>query len=806
MIEVKKRHGGTVEFDGEKIVNAIEKAMAETKAGVHKEISKGIAEDIEQVLVESENVFSVEDISDLVEVLLAENGRFDAAKRYILYRQERNQARNTNSPVSEFAETTLLSNEFLSKYKHKPDPFDFELGKFVYYRTYSRPIPEENRRERWWETCRRVVEFNFDLQLKAMKKQRVRINPAVLAELKREAEDTYDMMYHLKLFPSGRTLWTGGTLASYKHPLSNFNCSAVVIDSLKKFPEIFFVLMLGTGTGLSVEKKYVNQLPKINSAIEIVNKDFTPVAKRDRNEHTELRMLGQDSLEIVVGDSKNAWSKAIEFYLDVISNKQYSDIKYILLNYDNVRPMGERLKTFGGFASGHNAIKTMFEKIDAIFKKKREINKQQWQTIKPIDCLDIATSIAENVIAGGSRRSAQIVFCDPDDKEVMEAKQYIYTQDENGNWQSNNELSHRMLSNNTVLYEEKPTRGQLSTQFKQIRYAGEPSFGNLQEMRRRKSDATVGNPCFEILLTDRGVCNLTEVNLMGFVNSDGTFDKGRMLRAQEYSARMGYRMATIELELHEWDLVSKKDMLTGCSLTGVMDFINATKLNDEELKSLLSELRGVAHSAANEMADYLKMNRPKLTTTVKPSGTISQLPTVSSGMHFAHSPYYIRRVRASANDPLSKAMIGSGFKWHPEVGQTEEDHTIKVFEFPVKAPEGRTKYDVGAIEQLELYRTFMKHYVDHNASNTIHVRPEEWEDVEKWVYDNWDDIVGVTFLALDDSFYQLLPYEAIDKERYEEMMKQTPKFDPGLLRKYENLEEEFELLDEECTSGACPIR
>lgn len=308
------------------------------------------------------------------------------------------------------------------------------------------------------------------------------------------------------------------------------------------------------------------------------------------------------------------------------------------------------------------------------------------------------------------------------------------------------------------------------------------------------------------MLRDRGVCNLTEVNLMGFVNKDGTYNKDEILKAQKYSAHIGYRMASIELELHEWDLVNKEDRLTGCSLTGVMDFKNATNITDEEFTNLLKELREAAKQSANELADLLKMNRPKLVTTVKPSGTISQLPTVSSGVHFSHSPYYLRRVRVNAQDPLAQAMEAAKFPWNPEVGQTFDEHKTKVFEFPIKAPEGKTKYDVSAIEQLELYKLIMKNYVDHNASNTIHVRPNEWDDVEQWVYDNWDDIVGVTFLSLDDSFYQLLPYEAITKKKYEELLSKQPKFNPSILRQYEKFEEEFEILDADCDSGNCPIR
>lgn len=190
---------------------------------------------------------------------------------------------------------------------------------------------------------------------------------------------------------------------------------------------------------------------------------------------------------------------------------------------------------------------------------------------------------------------------------------------------------------------------------------------------------------------------------------------------------------------------------------------------------------------------------------LKSHNTISQLPTVSSGVHFSHSPYYIRRVRINANDPMAKALKKIGFPWQPENGQTVENHNTAVFEIPVKAPEGKTKYDVSAIEQLELYKLVMKNYVDHNASNTIHVRDHEWEEVENWVYENWDDVVGITFLSLDDSFYNLMPYEAITKEKYEELIAKLPVFNPKMLREFENFEEEFEL-DSDCDTGACPIR
>lgn len=561
--------------------------------------------------------------------------------------------------------------------------------------------------------------------------------------------------------------------------------------------------MLGTGVGLSVERKYVEKLPKINTKIQLHSKTYEPVPKNMRTEHTQILALNGAAMEIVIGDSKSGWSEAIKHYFDIVSSKQYDDIKYLFINYNNVRPAGERLKTFGGFASGHMAIQQMFEKINKMFQ--RRSGGKQWYKLRPLDALDIATIIAENVVAGGTRRSAEIVFCDPDETEVLEAKANLYV-NEDGNWKANNEVIHRALSNNTVFYQERPERDTLHKQFETMRYSGEPAVANFAAMKARREDVQGGNPCFEILLRDRGVCNLTEINMMGFIGPDGEVDYDDLFAAQSLSARIGYRMASIELELHEWNLVNEEDRLTGVSLTGVMDFVNATQMDMEEFAELLRDLREAAHEGAYDLADFLKLNRPLLVTAVKPSGTISQVAGVSSGVHFSHSPYYVRRVRVSANDPLAKAMVAAGFPWDPEIGQTEEEHKTKVFSFPVKAPEGKTKYDVGALEQLELYRLIMKNYVDHNASNTIHVREEEWDDVENWVFENWDDLVGVTFLSLDDNFYQLAPYESITKEEYETMLKGQPRFSATMLNKFEDFGEEFDILDEACDTGACPIR
>lgn len=309
----------------------------------------------------------------------------------------------------------------------------------------------------------------------------------------------------------------------------------------------------------------------------------------------------------------------------------------------------------------------------------------------------------------------------------------------------------------------------------------------------------------EILLDTNSFCNLVTMNCMAFVEN-GVLDKEKMLEAQKLNARISYRVTIPTLELPKWDNTQKRDRLLGLSMTGWQDMVNATNMSKEEQASLMRDLQKVARTSADEYADTMGMTHSELVSTVKPEGTLSQLPTVSSGVHFSHSPYYVRRVRINSSDPLVKVCEELGYPIYPEVGQDPETCSTKVIEFPVKAPDGKTKYDVSAIEQLEIYKMFMENYVDHNASNTISVRPEEWDDVVQWVYDNWDSIIGVTFISLDDSFYQLLPYEAITEGEYIERRSSMKEFNPDLLLKYETHTFDDDLSDDDCESGVCGVR
>ncbi|MBM7561762.1 ribonucleoside-triphosphate reductase, adenosylcobalamin-dependent [Fusibacter tunisiensis] len=783
-MKVVKRDGTVVEFEVYKITRAIENAMKETTVGIDEPLCKAIGEQIVEVADNRDKPISVDEIQDLVEDLLMESPRKDAAKKYIIYRNEKDKTRLSRKKEDH----RLLTDEFMSKYKHRNSPMD-QLGNFVYYRTYSRWLPAEKRREYWWETVRRAVEYNC----------------AIVKTTRAEAEELFDNIFNLRQFLSGRTFWVGGTPVAKHYPMANYNCSFQVVDSFDSFKDIFYLLMIGSGVGIRILSDDVAQLPKVRTDFEVVHKDYTPLPRSEREDNTSLEFFYNNTVKITIGDSKEGWVQSLDFFLKLIHTNEYRNIKTIIIDYDHVRPKGEKLKTFGGTASGHTSLKNMFHKIDRVVKKAGFLVEAKQVKLRPIDCLDIANVIGENVVVGGVRRTAEIVLLDADDKESIEAKSKLYTM-EDGKWVVNEEILHRQMSNNSIYYKEKPTREMIKWQLERMRYSGEPGWVNEVAGSLRRPNFNGVNPCGEILLDNKGLCNLTTINVYAFVDENGKLDLAGLLKAQRLSARSSYRMTCVELELPLWNNVQQRDKLLGCSLTGWQDMVNATSMSLEDQKNLLRQLRDAAKKEAEMYAAELGGRVPLLVTTVKPEGTLSQLPGVSSGVHYSHSPYYIRRVRINSHDPLVQVCEELGYSVLPEIGQDAETCTTKVVEFPCKAPDGKTKYDVSAIEQLETYKMFMEHYVDHNCSITVHVRPEEWDAVEEWVYNHWDETVALSFLPLDDSFYQMMPYEAIEETEYTKRVSEMKPFRPSLITKYEKEEVELDIGTEGCETGACPVR
>jgi intein/homing endonuclease len=322
----------------------------------------------------------------------------------------------------------------------------------------------------------------------------------------------------------------------------------------------------------------------------------------------------------------------------------------------------------------------------------------------------------------------------------------------------------------------------------------------------------VAHNCAEIILPPNAVCNLTTINLTAFVNKDGEIDFNGLEQAVKLSARAAYRMTCLDLELPEWNEVHHRDRLLGCSVTGYQDFCNMAKPSNNK-QSILESMRGWTRAYADLYASELGTPYSLKVTAVKPEGTLSLVANaVSPGIHHQHAPYFIRRIRVNASDPLAKTAVALGWRIHPEVGQTMDNATTLVIDFPCHSPSTISKNDVSAVQQLDIYRMFQKHYTEQNTSNTITVKPHEWEDVTNYVYDNWEDILAVTFLATDGKNYPLMPYEECTKEEYEELKSKMKKFDQEILNNMEittrNFGQEYEILDDrtECASGVCPIR
>lgn len=681
---------------------------------------------------------------------------------------------------------SLLREEFLKSYPDFPSHME-NLAKLVYYRTYSRWLPEEGRRETWKETCARAIEYNCSLAPTSAY----------------EAQRLFDNMFNLKQFISGRSLWIGGSEASKKTKLANFNCSFVVIDSIKSLCDLFYLLMVGTGVGIRILPSDVKELPYFRQNVILHHQYNKHSTKQKGKENTYVETDG-DMRIIHIGDSKEGWVDALKAYLLCLVETDAPS--HIMLDYTEIRVKGATLSNFGGTASGYESIMDMFTKIHRVIQEGLFSSKPVNGKLRPIHCLDICNLIGQNVVVGGVRRTAEIAIIDPHDEECVHAKDNIQPG-----------MEHRYMSNNSIFQEERPSREKIHELFNSIRTSGEPGIINVAEAKRRRADFAGVNPCCEIILPPNAVCNLTTVNMVAFADKQGNVDWDSLEEAFVLSARAGYRMTCVDLELEGWNVAHHRDRLTGCSMTGWQDFI-AKMSNDTFVRAggkagILKWLRSVIHEAGEDIASELKTPVPLLMTALKPEGSLSLVANgVSPGVHWQHSPYFIRRIRVNAHDPLALTAKELGWQIHPEVGQDMETATTLVIDFPVHSPSEVTKADIPAVEQLKEYILFQKFYTDMNTSNTITVKPDEWEEVEDFVYNHWDDMLGVTFLELNSTYYPLMPYEECTKEEYEELKSKMKPFDPDLLNAMElssrNMGKEFEILDDraECSQGVCPIR
>lgn len=659
------------------------------------------------------------------------------------------------------------------------------LSQVVAYRTYTRVAPD-GRVERWEDVARRVADFSASL---------APVEPG-------EKEALYTLILERAAFPAGRTLWVGGTPMGWKGETS-YNCAYHRIRGPEDLRDLQLLLMSGAGVGNSIRDEDVEEFNETVPVSGILHKTLTlregwvGYSSPEYREGTEV-YLEDGEATIIVGDSREGWAQALYFFLVAISDN--APAQQVIVDLRSVRPYGERLKTFGGFASGPGPLKELFS---TIFKKLQEEalkngGRGRWT---PTLLLDLVNLVGQATVAGGTRRSAESVLFTPG-SPITTAKI--------GPWWDHSPW--RAQSNNSAVFDERPS---LETVREYVHYAmeyGEPGFVNGEAARKRRPDWDGLNPCFEILLRDHGVCNLATLVLPAFVGRP----MAEIERAARLLARHAVRITFLEFSplLRHWQRVQEEDRLIGISMTGWVDFWAAQgKLHDTAAQvAFLERLRAVIHRAAEEYAGELGIPVPLLKTTIKPEGTLSLVAGgVSPGIHDPYAPYYIRRVRMSRTDYVAQALYYLGMEPKPELGYSSlEDSPVWVYEFPLRSPSGRAAISVPAVEQLKRYRMMMRHYVDHNASITVYVGKDEVEDVVEWLHKNWDDVVAVSLLPKDGGGYALAPLEAIDEARYREMEAALP--DPSSLHSYvqaavdAGAKEASPEDDPSCASGACPVR
>lgn len=567
-----------------------------------------------------------------------------------------------------------------------------------------------------------------------------------------------------KIMPSMRALMTAGPALDRDH-IAAYNCSFIAVDSPRAFDEAMYILMNGTGVGFSVEQKYMSLLPVV--AEELYKTDTV----------------------IVVDDSKLGWAKSYKELIALLYQGQIP--KWDLTK---VRPAGARLKTFGGRASGPDPLDSLFRFTIDIFRN------AAGRRIKSIEAHDLMCKIGEVVVVGGVRRSALISLSNLDDFEMAKAK--------SGQWWEDN--GQRALANNSAVYNIKPNTAQFLREWRNLyeSKSGERGIYNIESVRkhvdkfgRRDSSKVMGtNPCGEILLRPNEFCNLTEVVIEA---DDKIEDLAEKVRLATILGTWQSTLTNFKYIRKTWKDNCEEERLLGVSLTGIYGN-KITSTNNKDLPGILDSLREESVLTNSQEADKLGINPSLSITCVKPSGTVSQLTGVSSGIHPWYSEYYLRSVRGDNKDPLTSFLKDAGIPNEPDVMKPED---TTVFYFPIKAPKNSvlTK-DLSAIDHLEMWKTYRKHWTEHNPSVTINVREDEWLRVGSWVYDNFDSIGGVSFLPSSEHTYKQAPYQEITKEEYEKSLSEMPtKIDWSVLSLYETVDTTTGSQELSCTAGVCEI-
>ncbi len=630
-------------------------------------------------------------------------------------------------------------------------PTDYQA--FIHKSRYAKYFDGKGR-ESWGDTVGRYMD---NVVRKALGDEVNRIVD------NKDIQDIEQAILGQEIMPSMRAMMTAGP-ALDRDNTAGYNCSYLPVDDPKSFDEAMYILLCGTGVGFSVERQFIKKLPEIP---ELFDSEST----------------------VVVKDSKEGWAKGFRQVLALLWAGEIPK-----WDISQVRPAGARLKTFGGRASGPAPLVELFNFAVATFKA------AQGRKLNSMECHDLMCFIGQIVVVGGVRRSAMISLSNLSDDRMRHAK--------SGQWWETS--GHRALANNSVAYSEKPDMETFMREWLSLveSKSGERGIFNRQASKvqaakngRRDPNHEFGcNPCSEIILRPYQFCNLTECVVRA---TDTLEDLERKVRLATILGTIQSTMIKFPYLRKVWQNNTAEERLLGVSMTGIMDNPLMTKKN-KGLNKSLEHLRAIAVATNAEWAKLLGIPASTAISCVKPSGTVSQLVDSASGIHARHSPYYIRTVRGDNKDPLTQFMIDRGIPNEPCV--MKPDSTV-VFSFPVKSPEKSvTRNDMSAVEQLELWLTYQRHWCEHKPSVTITVRDEEWMKVGAFVYEYFDEMSGVSFLPHSDHSYQQAPYQEIDKAEYKELLSKMPsRIDWSELSNYESEDNTVSMQTMACSGDACEI-
>jgi len=731
---ILKRDGHREPFEQSRIHKAIDRCFEAIDRQAQTPVSE-LTTRVINVVSAKYTEPTIEGVQDIVEMVLQAAGEYEAAKAYILYRAEHAKLRKDRPIPAEVKQAFDESDSF----------FPSQLQKFQFYDKYSRFNYEVGRRETWIETVTRAVDFLHELggsRLPASDYERIKRG-----------------ILEMKVMPSMRLLAMAGEPARRSN-ISIYNCSYLPVDSLDSFVEALIISMNGCGVGYTVERNYIEKMPRIK------------------------RQTGKLRPTLVIADTSDGWSDALRYGLET-----WFDGEDVDFDYSDIRPAGTPLKIKGGRASGPDPLRQMFK-----FARSR-ILARQGSFMTSLDAHDIMCSVGGAAVSGGVRRTAMISLFDYDDIEMRTCKDGDF-------WLHN---SQRWNANNSAVWPQRSLTQEEIARFVLDMVGsgrGEPGIFNRRAAvdnrpERRKEGDFGTNPCGEIILRPFEFCNLSSA----IARADDNFNS---LRDKVELATMIGTLQSLATHFPglrpEWKKNCEEERLLGVDLNGQMD---SKVCQDPDVQS---RLRYVAVETNRNYAGILGINQSVSVSAVKPSGNSSQLLNCSSGLHARWAPYYIRNVRVGAHTPVFRVLQEEGIPMDPENGQVAETANTWVAHFPVKSPDGAaTRNDRTAIEQCNYWLQNKIHYTEHNPSVTITYRSDEVIDVIKWIWSHQDKIGGMAFLPAMDARYEQMPYEEISQEMYERLVSRFPTIDFSKIYRYEEQDLTTAAQELACMSGHCDI-